>query len=151
IREFSSPVWSNNPGDWRAQPSGAGLCVRRSVATAYAKQVSISPARRRLGRAGSKLSSCEDSDLIQTTCDMGQGFGNFPGLRLTHLIPRSRVQPKYLIRLMQGIVTSSIILQYLRTGHLPPEPSTLKMYSGHLLTWATRGRHQARIYKASQG
>jgi glycosyltransferase involved in cell wall biosynthesis len=149
VREFPSPVWSNNPGDWRAQPCGAGLCVRRCVATAYAKQLGVSPARRRLDRIGSKLSSCGDSDLIQTSCDIGQGFGNFPELRLTHLIPRSRVQPKYLIRLMQGITSSLILLQYLRTGDVPPKPSIPKVLLGYTLTWATQGRRQARIYKAS--
>jgi glycosyltransferase involved in cell wall biosynthesis len=150
IREISSPVWSNNPQDGRALPCGAGLCVRRSVATAYAAQLLVSPARRRLDRIGSKLSSCGDSDLIQTSCDLGQGFGNFPELRLTHLIPKNRVQPEYLIRLMQGIAASSILLRYLRIGDLPPEPSTLKMWLRYALTFASGGRHQAWIYKASQ-
>ena len=150
IREFSSPVWSNNPGDWHAQPCGAGLCVRRSVAKVYARELDVRPAHRRLDRIGSTLSSCGDSDLIWTSCEIGQGFGNFPELRLTHLIPRNRVQPKYLIRLMQGIVSSLILLQYLRSGDLPPKPSMLKVLLGYILTMATRGRHQARIYKASQ-
>jgi glycosyltransferase involved in cell wall biosynthesis len=150
IREISSPVWSNNPEDWLAQPCGAGMCVRRSVTTAYAAQLLVSPARRRLDRIGSKLSSCGDSDLIQTSCDLGQGFGNFPELCLTHLIPKKRVQPEYLIRLMQGIAASSILLRYLRTGDLAPVPSTLKVWLRYVLTFARRGRHQAWIYKASQ-
>src|SRR5262249_3055616 len=74
IREFSDPVWSNNPEDWSAQPCGAGLCVRRSVATAYARRLDINRSHRRLDRIGSELSSCGDSELIQTSCDLGQGF-----------------------------------------------------------------------------
>jgi hypothetical protein len=150
IREFSDPVWSNNPEDWRAQPCGAGLCVRRSVATAYAEQLDVNPTRRRLDRIGSELSSCGDSDLIQTSCDRGQGFGNFPGLRLTHLIPESRVQPEYIIKLMQGIVASSILLRHFRTGDLPPERSVLEVWVRYALIRARWGRHQAWIYRASQ-
>jgi glycosyltransferase involved in cell wall biosynthesis len=150
IREFSDPVWSNNPEDWRAQPCGAGLCVRRSVATLYAAQLGGDPTRRRLDRLGSQLSSCGDSDLIQTSCDQGQGFGNFPGLGLTHLIPESRVQPEYIIRLMQGVLASSTLLRYIRTGELPPEPSVLEVWVRYLFIRARRGRHQAWIYRASQ-
>jgi glycosyltransferase involved in cell wall biosynthesis len=150
IREFSDPVWSNNPEDWRAQPCGAGLCVRRSVATTYARQLDVNPSRRRLDRIGSEPSSCGDSDLIHTSCDTGQGFGNFPGLRLTHLIPESRVQPEYIIKLMQGIVASLILLRHFRTGDLPPERTILEVWVRYALIRAGRGRHQALIYRASE-
>lgn len=150
IREFSDPVWSNNPDDWRAQPCGAGLCVRRSVATTYAEQLNVHPTRRRLDRIGSELSSCGDSDLIQTSCDRGQGFGNFPQLRLTHLIPETRVQPGYLIKLMQGIVASFIVLRHFRTGDLPPEPSRVAVWIKYGVIRVRRGRSEAWIYKASQ-
>jgi hypothetical protein len=103
-----------------------------------------------LDRIGSELSSCGDSDLILTSCDRGQGFGNFPELRLTHLIPESRVQPKYIIKLMQGNVASLILLRHFRTGDLPPEPSALQVWIRYALIHARRGRHQAWIYKASQ-
>jgi hypothetical protein len=150
IREFSDPLWSNNPEDWRAQPCGAGLCVRRSVAITYAEQLDLNPTRRRLDRIGPNLSSCGDSDLIQTSCDVGQGFGNFPQLRLTHLIPKSRMQPGYLIKLMQGIIVSVILLRHFRTGDLPPEPSRMAVWIRYGLIRARRGRFQAWIYKASQ-
>ena len=82
LREFSKPIWSNNAEDWRAQPSGAGLCSRAVVGKFYAEQLTREPLRRRLGRIGQSLSSGEDSDLIQTSCDLGFGFGNFPQLLL---------------------------------------------------------------------
>jgi len=150
IREFSSPVWSNNPEDWRAQPFGSGLCVRRCVAAAYAEQLGNCPERRRLDRVGSELSSCGDVDLVQTSADLEQGFGNFPGLRLTHLIPRHRLQPKYFIRLMRGKTTSDILLRYLRTGELPSKPSIFRAWMKSLLIWSRHGRRQARIYAACQ-
>jgi Glycosyl transferase family 2 len=150
IREISKPVWSNNPEDREVGPYGAGLCVRRSVATAYAEQLIVSPARRNLGRIGSKLSSCDDSDLVLTCYDLGQGWGIFPQLRLTHLIPKNRVQAEYLISLKQGIETSVILLRYFRTGDLPLAPSTLKNWFKYALIRARRGRRQACLYKASQ-
>jgi glycosyltransferase involved in cell wall biosynthesis len=150
VREVSKPVWSNNPNDPGAGPYGAGLCVRRSVATAYAERLLFNPARRQLDRTGSKLSSCGDSDLILTSCDMGQGFGSFPQLRLTHLIPENRLQAEYLIRLKQGIEASVILLRYFRTGALPLEPSTLRTWLKYALIRARSGRRQARIYRASR-
>ena len=148
IREYASPVWGNNPEDWAPQPCGAGLCVRRSVAAEYARQLNARPARRRLDRVGSKLSSCGDSDLVQTSCSEGKGFGNFPGLRLTHLIPENRVQPEYIVKLMQGIITSQIVLRYFRTGYLPREPSVVTGWLRYAFIRAMQGRHRAWVNRA---
>jgi len=150
IREFSAPIWSNNPTDWSAHPCGAGLCVRMKVAETYSGQLAVNPARRRLDRIGSALSSCGDSDLVQTSCDVGQGFGNFPQLVMTHLIPESRVQPDYLIRLMQGITVSAIVLNRVRFGDLPAKPDRLRVWARYVEMRVRRGRHAARIYSASQ-
>lgn len=150
IREICSPVWSNNPEDQLAQPYGAGLCVRKSVATTYAGHLAVNPARRKLDRIGSNLSSCGDTDLVQTSCDLGYGFGNFPELRLTHLIAKHRLNPQYIAELMGGITTSLILLRYFRTGNLPPQPSTLRGWLKYALLCARRGRRQAWIYRACQ-
>jgi glycosyltransferase involved in cell wall biosynthesis len=150
LREFSGPLWTNNPGDALAHPSGAGLCVRSSVAKEYAKQVTADPRRRKLGRIGELLSSGEDYDLIETTCDLGMGFGNFPALTMTHLIPRDRLQFNYLVRLMQGCTGSGVILRYLRAGIVPPEPNRLRVTARFLFKYPAEGRHQARIFKAER-
>jgi glycosyltransferase involved in cell wall biosynthesis len=150
IREFFETIWSNDPENWRAQPCGAGMCVRGAVARAYAQCVTVDPIRRRLDRAGDSLSSCGDSDIVLTSRDFGQGFGNFPQLVLTHLIPATRVQPSYLIRLMQGITTSGVLLHYFRSGVVPPEPNPLRVWARYILTWLTQGAHCARVYKASR-
>jgi glycosyltransferase involved in cell wall biosynthesis len=150
VREFSNPLWSNNVEDWRAQPCGAGMCVRAVVAKFYAEQVAAQPLRRRLGRVGQTLSSCEDSDLIMTSCDLGMGFGNFPQLILTHLIPKSRVQTDYLIRLMKEITTSGVLLRYYRSGVLPNRQNRLEIWAKYLLILLVRNRPRAQIYKASQ-
>src|SRR5262249_51129433 len=114
IRQITAPIWSNNPEDWRAHPCGAGLCIRIAVARAYQAQVAAQPWRRKLDRIGQSLSSAGDIDLIHTCCDMGLGFGNFPELCLTHLIPARRVTPEYMIELMRGVTTSTTLLEYYR-------------------------------------
>jgi glycosyltransferase involved in cell wall biosynthesis len=150
LREISAPSWSNNPDDGWAHPCGAGLCVRRVVAKAYVEQVSGSPGRRRLDRVGQTLSSGGDYDLIETSCDVGMGFGNFPSLEMTHLIPDYRIRKGYLIRLVQGCTISGVVLRYLRSGSLPPEPSRIRVAARYLLNCITRGRRQAQIIKAQQ-
>ena len=150
LREFSDPLWSNIPGNLSAYPSGAGLCVRAAVAREYVRQVSADPRRRKLGRVGELLSSGEDYDLIETGCDLGMGFGNFPGLVMTHLIPRHRLQLDYLIRLMQGCTASGVMSQYLRSGIVPPEPSRLRVTARFLFKYLTESRHQARIFRAQK-
>jgi hypothetical protein len=126
------------------------MCVRLSVARAYAGQVSANPLRRHLGRTGQRLTSGEDNDLVRTGCDLGLGFGNFPELFLTHLIPARRLTLDYLIRLVEGIVTSGSLLQFYRSGVLPPEPGGLRTVVRYLLTWLTQDRRRALIYKATQ-
>jgi hypothetical protein len=150
IRGFPTPIWSNNPDDERAHPCGAGMCVRIAVARAYSSRIASQPWRRRLGRIAQSLSSGEDVDLVLTSSDVGLGFGNFPQLSLTHLIPASRLAPDYLLRLMQGIAMSGTLLRYYRSGVLPDEPDALKTLVRYVQTWWRHGRHRARIYRASQ-
>lgn len=149
-KEFSDAIWSNNPEDWRAQPCGAGLCVRMEVARAYAKRLAIEPKRRKLDRVGRALSGCGDFDLVQTSPDLGKGFGTFPQLRMTHLIPKARMHPNYIIQLYQANDAWHIVLRYIRTGRLPPQPSTLKCIIKCALTWIRNGRRSAQILLASQ-
>jgi Glycosyl transferase family 2 len=124
IREFDRDQWSNCDGHNDSTPCGAGLCLRRAVAEKYAYQVKQSANRNALGRKGNQLTSCEDSDLAFTSCDMGLGTGQFTALKLTHLIPTSRIQEEYLLRLMEGISYSGTHLTYLRKGRLLPRKRT---------------------------
>ena len=150
IRKFDRPSWSNNPDDWHSLPCGAGMCVRRSVARSYAQRVATDPMRRRLGRVGGALSSGEDLDLAQTSSDLGLGFGTFPQLTMTHLIPAQRVRPDYFLRLVQGIIASGVLLRYIRSGNLRTEPNALKVWLHFAAIYMRRGRYRARVYKASQ-
>jgi hypothetical protein len=97
-------------------PRGAGLVVRRQVAAAYAEIVQRDPLRQQLERQGTSLASCGDSDLCFTAFEHGLGAGLFSGLKLTHLIPRQRVEPGYMLRLQEAMSFSWTVLNYLYDG-----------------------------------
>ena len=113
IREFEGDRWSNIPYQSEALPCGAGMCMRRAVAEAYSKLVVEQPERMRLGRRGNALTSSEDTDIAMTACGIGYGMGLFSALRLTHIIPPTRLQEDYLLRLEEGLAYSGVMLAWL--------------------------------------
>ena len=148
-REFERNQWSNLIHQHETTPCGAGLCVRKIVAQKYAELVHNDPRRADLDRKGQILSSCGDSDLAYTACDIGLGTGQFTSLKVTHLIPPSRLEEDYLLRLCEGLSNSGIILEYLR-GKLPPQP-TWKSSKIYLLYLCVRyGARRCRFYEAKQ-
>lgn len=116
IREFDEDRWSNLSNQHQTAPCGAGLCVRRTVAEKYMAYTCNDPKRTQLDRKGRLLSSCGDSDLAFTACDIGLGTGQFTALKLTHLIPAWRLEESYLLRLVEGISCSGTILNFLRSN-----------------------------------
>ena len=119
IREFNEDKWSNLLHQHETTPCGAGLCIRKSIAEKYVELIQNDPKRLGLDRKGALLISCGDSDLAFTACDMGFGTGQFVALKLAHLIPVNRLEEDYLLRLVEGILYSNIILESFR-GKLPP-------------------------------
>jgi glycosyltransferase involved in cell wall biosynthesis len=85
-------------------PVGAGLCVRRRHALAYAEAVARDPRRHALDRRNGALASGGDNDLVFSVLHAGADIGYFPELRVTHLIPADRLDPAYLARLNRGIM-----------------------------------------------
>lgn len=130
IRELTRDQWSNVPFSGDAMPFGAGICVRRAVADAYAKLIQGDPARKAFDRTGNQLLGCGDTDLVLTAYDLGYGTGTFTGLKLTHLIPKARLAEDYLLRLVESTTYSVTLLKALR-GYAPPMPSR----SQRLLDW----------------
>lgn len=114
IREFDQDKWSNLLYQYQTTPCGAGLCVRQIVANKYAEIVNNDPRRLALDRKGKLLMSAGDSDLAFTACDIGLGTGQFTNLKLTHLMPASRLEEDYLVRLVEGLLYSNTILDALR-------------------------------------
>ena len=122
IRRFEKNSWSNLLHQQVTTPYGAGMVVRKAVARAYTDLVRHDPRRLNLGRKGDSLISCEDTDLAFTACDIGLGTGMFTSLELTHLIPVTRLQEEYLLKLCEAISYSSTMLESFR-DKFPPSVS----------------------------
>jgi hypothetical protein len=122
--------WAFGPGT-KAQhvvPCGAGMVIRKSVATYYANLSAPDPLRRGLGRKGASLSSAEDIDMALCACACGLAVGRFPQLQMTHLIPARRVQRDYLLRLFEESMFSDAILQFIwRKEYIPTIETTSRL------------------------
>jgi GT2 family glycosyltransferase len=101
-------------------PFGAGMVVRSKVAQAYGSGCVDSPWRNRLGRRGRIGGAGEDLDLVVFMIKHGFAYGLFPALVLRHLIPASRLDPRYLRELVR---VNNYSLIWIRLNHdLPVEP-----------------------------
>jgi glycosyltransferase involved in cell wall biosynthesis len=145
-REFLGDRWSNIPTENESLPCGAGICVRRQVANAYLDRVIKSPVRKLLGRKGIYLNSSEDTDMAFTACDIGLGMGEFCSLKLWHLIPTSRLEEDYLVRIWEGMVYSSRVLFALR-GVIFVKKGFIRRSYDWLKSWRL-GRIQRRFFQA---
>lgn len=148
IREFDRDKWSNLLHQHETTPCGAGLCVRKVVAQKYAELVRQQPERAGMDRKGQLLTSCGDSDLAFTACDIGLGTGQFTSLIVTHLIPANRLQEDYLLRLAEGMGYSIAILNYFR-GKLPPKLSWTSKLLQYCRRWSMEPKKRC-FYDASQ-
>ena len=119
VCEIEQDYWSNLLALSRSVPYGAGLCVRRDVAEDYARKVSVNPKRKALDRNGLGMGACGDTDLAFCAIDLGMGTARFGALKLTHLIPKIRLDSKYIIPLYAGFAGSELILRSFR-GMLNP-------------------------------
>jgi glycosyltransferase involved in cell wall biosynthesis len=119
--EVKSPRWSNVATCPGVGVNGGGMCLRADVAAAYRQFYNASEIRL-TGRSGQDLISGEDIEICYVACSLGYGIGLFPDLQLTHLIPRWRVTEKYLIRLIEGIQTSVMLIQFKWNGVVPKAP-----------------------------
>lgn len=120
IREFDQDKWSNIPCLEDTTPNGAGLCVRQRVAAEYVAYHANSKRKFVLDRAGTGLLSAGDLDLAATACDIGLGNGLFTSLKLTHLVPRERVEENYLLRLTEAQSFSGVVLKSFRSDGARP-------------------------------
>lgn len=113
IRPVSHEVWAN---EYRFDivPVGAGMCIRKPIALAYASCIANDTLRLSLDRKGGSLSSGGDSDMAFTAVDQGLGIGLFPELKLVHLMPEARLKLDYLSKLLEAISYSTTILLHLR-------------------------------------
>ena len=75
-----------------------------------------------LDRAGNSLVSGGDNDLAACSLDLGMTVGVTPSLQLTHIIPRERLAEDYLLRLIESIAYSGMILRSFRAATPNPPP-----------------------------
>jgi hypothetical protein len=133
LRETASPQWSNVASCWQAMPWGAGLCVRKAVGLAYCQSYERSSIQI-TGRAGSSALSGEDKEIALVCSTQGSGFGIFPDLKITHLIPRHRVSEDYIVRLVEGTRFSDLLLDYKWLKITPASPRCLRVLLSVLKT-----------------
>lgn len=114
LRRVDQRRWSNFDGS--CEPFGAGMCVRRSCMAAFVEWSKNEPRLIALGRTGTGLGSCEDNAIARSGRTHGLGWGVFPELTLTHLIPTNRLQREYLERLVENIRAYSRLLLAIEHG-----------------------------------
>lgn len=148
IRQFDKDKWSNLPTPYETAPCGAGMCIRKVVAEKYIEYINQDPLRLRLGRTGQNLTSCEDSDIALTSCDIGLGTGQFTVLKMSHIIPKSRYQEEYLIKLQENFVFSQTILQKIRKQPMPQK--SLKESIKNVGRQILMNSRERRFYQARQ-
>lgn len=93
---------STDPGHNDSTPWGAGMCVRRSLATAYRRRSLENPDLLRLDLTGAQLVYGGDTDIAYYGCTMELTKGVFPSLHVRHLIPPNRCERAHLLRVIEG-------------------------------------------------
>lgn len=105
LTDFSRDQWSNHP-QGQTLPIGAGMVVRREVMEAYRVTLLKDPRHLCLDRVGQSLLAGGDTDIGLAACSLGLGCAYMTSLRVTHLIPASRLQRNYLVRLVEDVTAS---------------------------------------------
>ena len=110
IRNENRAYYSNEIKFSKAIPYGAGLCILKSIADNYVISCEKRSLAASLDRSGDALLSGGDVDLALHACEAGYIAGVIPQLRLTHIIPKSRLETGYLINIAAGHAFSHYML-----------------------------------------
>jgi hypothetical protein len=116
------------------------MLVRRAVWTRYLALCADDPRHLRLGLWGERRVGGEDLDLALCALDLGLSAGRFADLRLTHLMPASRLTEDYLVSLVGGIAYSTALLERLRPRPGDTTPSLWTRARTRLRALRLRGR-----------
>lgn len=93
-------------------PVGAGMFVKRKYLDRYYESTSKSSIRQSLDRSGNDLTSGGDKDILNEVRTWGGDVGLFEALKLTHLIDKGRLTEDYMVRLIEGVTYSSLIMHF---------------------------------------
>jgi hypothetical protein len=146
---LAAPRWSNVKSDLESQPYGAGMCLRRDVCRTYASNTGGDRFRRSLDRRGPSLLAGGDLDLVLTAADHDLGWGNFPSLRMLHLIPPARTHEAYMLRLREEVMMSNTIIASLN-GHAGQAAPAWRHQLRRVWRWLRYGRHAALFMDAER-
>jgi glycosyltransferase involved in cell wall biosynthesis len=148
LREVKSPIWANVPSCSEAEVWGAGMCVRAEIGRAYRHHFERSKIviTGRRGRSG--LASSEDIELCYVACDAGYGMGLFPTLVVTHLIPKERLDQRYIWRLTQAARASNMVVAYKWGAGKPPRQLYVVGICGLIWSILTGAAPECRAYLA---
>ncbi len=124
------------------------MCFRREVGLRWVSDIDKQPWKLKMGRVGKVLSNCEDTDLLVTSCDLGLGFGIFPSLKVTHLIPPSRLSEDYLVGIARGTIASNLVMRCMRYGQKIEPPGLLYRWAKQIHGLFTQTRRARRFDQA---
>jgi len=150
LRCVSEHFWSTNIKDLVSVPWGAGLCVRRGVTDFYLQLLNQLNVTDLLDRRGERLFG--DGDVVFSWASVAgrQGFGVFPELHVTHLIPADRLTRRYFLQLAHDTNLSSGVLHYLREGIVPGDNhSRVEQWIRLILHGIRRGLFSMRLKRAA--
>jgi glycosyltransferase involved in cell wall biosynthesis len=126
LRSENRAYFSNEINYNKALPFGAGICIRKSIANLYIQSCATRPFAASLDRIGDALLSGGDIDLALHACKEGYLAGVLPELEVVHLIPKERLDHKYLVKIAAGHAASNYILSKLWKYRDFPENQMVK-------------------------
>jgi glycosyltransferase involved in cell wall biosynthesis len=116
IDEVREDVWSNLREGFETKPLGAGMCVRKKVGIRYLEWCRANEMSNVLDRKGKGdlIAGYGEMNLALCAIDIGLGTGKSARLRLTHLIPSSRLTLDYFVRHAEGDAASLQMFRAIR-------------------------------------
>ena len=93
-----------NEDEANAVPMGAGMCVK----TVALMKIESEGWLKLIGREGKKLSSGEDTELCERVFAQGYSYTCNYRMKLYHIIPLSRLEEEYVVRLIDGLVKGRV-------------------------------------------
>jgi len=114
LRNIQHDTWTTSQKLGPSVPYGAGMAMRRSIATAFIEHIERIKGQVIFGPRGSKLNSAEDIAFSLFAADRGSGYGLFRRLSITHLIPERRVQRDYLFQIWEAYSYGNFLLELVR-------------------------------------
>lgn len=150
IRRVETPKWANcYPAP--VGPIGAGMCVRADLYQEFAQLVINGNLSSGLGRTqGSLMAGTDDTVFMDIAFCSGYGCGEFPELKLEHVIPPERLTLDYISRLVRDVTYSHTILERMRrSGRIRIMRSFLKLLIDQILLCTERS-YEIRAIKRSK-